>query len=293
MTGATVPCCDRATAASVVMRAFAVAALTTKISGLPARSHKSTVAPTARRSCGLGRVGMTSSSPTAITLWIAMVIAGGVSMTARRKPCWRRTSRSDARRATVVWAKAGMSASRSFHQSARLPCGSMSIRQTGPAPASCACTARCPDRVVFPDPPFCDAIARTRMLFPRPLLALNSGSDTEASKIWLTLARPSLRACRERLGLHQGVAPMWRLLLIAAIVAGATPAAAQSVKAGVEAWQRTDYPAAVAIWRPLAESGNADAAFNLGQAYRLGRGVPLDLAVARSWFERAARKGHL
>ena len=86
---------------------------------------------------------------------------------------------------------------------------------------------------------------------------------------------------------------MWKLLLIAAIVAGATPAAAQSVKAGVEAWQRTDYPAAVAIWRPLADAGNADAAFNLGQAYRLGRGVPLNLALAHSWFERAARKGHL
>jgi cell division septation protein DedD len=86
---------------------------------------------------------------------------------------------------------------------------------------------------------------------------------------------------------------MWKLLLMAAIVAGATPAAAQSVKAGVEAWQRTDYPAAVGIWRPLAEAGNADAAFNMGQAYRLGRGVPLNLAVAHSWFERAARKGHL
>jgi hypothetical protein len=45
---------------------------------------------------------------------------------------------------------------------------------------------------------------------------------------------------------------------------------------------------AVAIWRPLAEKGDADAAFNLGQAYRLGRGVPLDLAQAQSWFDRAA-----
>ena len=52
-------------------------------------------------------------------------------------------------------------------------------------------------------------------------------------------------------------------------------------------------PAAVAIWRPLAEDGDADAAFNLGQAYRLGRGVPIDLAAAQTWFERAARKGHV
>ena len=33
-----------------VMRALGVAAFTTKMSGLPARSHRSTVAPTARRS---------------------------------------------------------------------------------------------------------------------------------------------------------------------------------------------------------------------------------------------------
>ena len=71
------------------------------------------------------------------------------------------------------------------------------------------------------------------------------------------------------------------------------PLAAQSVRSGIEAWQRRDYAEALAIWRPLAESGDADAAFNLGQAYRLGKGVPLDLAVAQTWLERAARKDHV
>lgn len=71
------------------------------------------------------------------------------------------------------------------------------------------------------------------------------------------------------------------------------PLSAQSVKAGIDAWQRADYASAVAIWRPLAEGGDADAQFNLGQAYRLGRGVQLDLAAARVWFERAARSGHV
>lgn len=78
-----------------------------------------------------------------------------------------------------------------------------------------------------------------------------------------------------------------------AITSVAAPVSAQSVKAGIEAWQRSDYADAVTIWRPLAESGDADAAFNLGQAYRLGRGVPLDLGAAQTWFERAAAKGHL
>lgn len=71
------------------------------------------------------------------------------------------------------------------------------------------------------------------------------------------------------------------------------PVSAQSVKAGIEAWQRADYATAIRIWRPLAESGDADAQFNLGQAYRLGRGVPLDLGAAQMWFQRAANSGHV
>src|SRR3954454_8117422 len=87
---------------------------------------------------------------------------------------------------------------------------------------------------------------------------------------------------------------IYRCLVAAALFGAAVaPVSAQSVKAGIEAWQRADYSAAVAIWRPLAEKGDADAAFNLGQAYRLGRGVPTNLAVAKSWFERAAGQNHV
>jgi uncharacterized protein len=81
--------------------------------------------------------------------------------------------------------------------------------------------------------------------------------------------------------------------LIGVALAFAAPSHAQSVEAGVAAWQRADYAGAVAIWRPLAEKGDADAAFNLGQAYRLGRGVALNLGAAQTWLERAARNGHV
>ena len=86
-----------------------------------------------------------------------------------------------------------------------------------------------------------------------------------------------------------------RKLLLGLMIgaAAALPAHAQSVRAGIEAWQKGDTAGAVAIWRPLAEKGDADAAFNLGQAYRLGRGVTLDLAQAQNWLDRAARKGHV
>lgn len=90
---------------------------------------------------------------------------------------------------------------------------------------------------------------------------------------------------------------MRRLIMAAIVVAGATlslaePAAA-TVRAGIEAWQNNDPARAVAIWRALADKDDPDAAFNLGQAYRLGRGVPADGGEAKRWFERAARAGHL
>ncbi|AJA09310.1 sporulation related protein [Sphingopyxis fribergensis] len=72
----------------------------------------------------------------------------------------------------------------------------------------------------------------------------------------------------------------------------AVPAHAD-VKDGVDAWQAGNYQAAVAEWRPLALAGDADAQFNLGQAYKLGRGVPADLTQAEAWYRRAAKLGHL
>ncbi|MDX2208758.1 MAG: SPOR domain-containing protein [Sphingopyxis sp.] len=65
------------------------------------------------------------------------------------------------------------------------------------------------------------------------------------------------------------------------------------VKSGVDAWERGEYAAAVAQWRPLAIAGDPDAQFNLAQAYKLGRGLPVDLAEAEAWFRRAADQGHL
>ena len=86
----------------------------------------------------------------------------------------------------------------------------------------------------------------------------------------------------------------WSTALICASLAWAAHAAGpQDVKAGIDAWAHGDYVTAVAIWRPLAEAGDPDASFNMGQAYRLGRGVLVDLGTAQSWLEKAARKDHV
>ncbi|MEO6216569.1 MAG: SPOR domain-containing protein [Sphingomonas sp.] len=79
-------------------------------------------------------------------------------------------------------------------------------------------------------------------------------------------------------------------VFIAVSVPALTPAFAD-VKAGVDAWSRGDYRKAVDEWRPAAIAGDADAQFNLGQAYKLGRGVPVDMAMAESWYRKAALQG--
>lgn len=83
------------------------------------------------------------------------------------------------------------------------------------------------------------------------------------------------------------------LLMVVAFMAAAPPAAEQGVRSGIAAWGRGDYAGALAAWRPLAERGNADAMFNLGQAYRLGRGVAIDLGQAMQWYTKAAEAGHV
>lgn len=65
------------------------------------------------------------------------------------------------------------------------------------------------------------------------------------------------------------------------------------VKAGVDAWERGEFDRAVAEWRDPAAKGDPDAQFNLGQAYKLGRGVPADLKIAESWYKKAADQGHV
>lgn len=64
------------------------------------------------------------------------------------------------------------------------------------------------------------------------------------------------------------------------------------VKTGVDAWSQGDYAKAIRIWRPLAESGDADAQFNMAQAYKFGRGMPQDMNAAIDYYRKAAVQGH-
>jgi cell division septation protein DedD len=83
----------------------------------------------------------------------------------------------------------------------------------------------------------------------------------------------------------------FRKLLPLAAVLAALPAAATTAE-GVQKWAAGDFKGAVAEWMPQAARGDASALYNLGQAYRLGRGVPANAATASNYYRRAATRGH-
>ena len=58
------------------------------------------------------------------------------------------------------------------------------------------------------------------------------------------------------------------------------------------AFQNGDIPLAIGAFEALAQEGVADAAFNLGQIYYSGLGVPKDQRRAVRYFERAVDAGH-
>lgn len=90
---------------------------------------------------------------------------------------------------------------------------------------------------------------------------------------------------------------MGRNYLMSAVLAAAglalTAPALADTRSGVEAWSRGDYASALREWQDQATKGDADALFNLGQAYKLGRGVKQDLIRAESYYAEASAMGHL
>ena len=61
---------------------------------------------------------------------------------------------------------------------------------------------------------------------------------------------------------------------------------------GMDAAQTGDFATALREWKPLAEQGHANAQFNLGMMYTIGRGVPQDDKTAAKWYRLAAEQGH-
>ena len=59
---------------------------------------------------------------------------------------------------------------------------------------------------------------------------------------------------------------------------------------GASAYKRGDLDTAMAVFRPLAENGDAKAQSILGLMYSYGEGVPVDYREAARWYRRAAEQ---
>lgn len=90
----------------------------------------------------------------------------------------------------------------------------------------------------------------------------------------------------------------WRKILrtmsIAALLAMIAIGAAQADEFadGHAAYLRGDIDAALGIWTPLAEQGNAEAQYMLGLIYFNGRYVPKDHDAAEHWLALSAAQGN-
>jgi hypothetical protein len=62
-------------------------------------------------------------------------------------------------------------------------------------------------------------------------------------------------------------------------------------QAGLDAYNHGDYAAAAREWQPAAESGNANAEFDMGLLFSSGHGVTQDYAKAADWYRKAAEQG--
>ncbi|MCH8099543.1 MAG: sel1 repeat family protein [Proteobacteria bacterium] len=61
---------------------------------------------------------------------------------------------------------------------------------------------------------------------------------------------------------------------------------------GLDAYNSADYETALAKWQPLADSGDANSQFGLGQMYGNGFGVMMDDDLAIKYYGLAVQQGH-
>ncbi len=85
-----------------------------------------------------------------------------------------------------------------------------------------------------------------------------------------------------------GVVPARLIALI--LILAAAPAGAD-FQAGLEAYRRGDYAAALEAWLPIAERGDANAQYNVGLLYARGEAMPQDFPQAAGWYRKAAEQG--
>lgn len=99
----------------------------------------------------------------------------------------------------------------------------------------------------------------------------------------------SLTQCTRRLLLATGIT-------LAMLLPGLAPVHAQTndpaeVKRAIEALNNGDFPAALAVLKPMADSGDPFARFTMGQLAETGNGLPKSPREAARWYKLAVEAG--
>ena len=85
---------------------------------------------------------------------------------------------------------------------------------------------------------------------------------------------------------------MLRAALIAlALILSAAPVSADLSEDALVAFSIQDYQTAARLYRELAEQGDVEAQYSLGNMYYRGMGVPENYAEAAKWYRKAAEQG--
>lgn len=79
-------------------------------------------------------------------------------------------------------------------------------------------------------------------------------------------------------------------IALACSLAISAPAMADDLDTAMQYANQQNYPQAFAIFKRLAEQGDANAQYNLGLMYDNGYGIKQDYAQAVSWYRKAAEQ---
>jgi TPR repeat protein len=79
--------------------------------------------------------------------------------------------------------------------------------------------------------------------------------------------------------------------LVLALALLSVPSLAADFQAGLDAYNRGDFAAAMKEWQALAEQGEANSQYNMGLLYARGQGVSQDYKQALARYEKAAAQG--
>ncbi len=82
------------------------------------------------------------------------------------------------------------------------------------------------------------------------------------------------------------------LVLLCTLFVFSGSARADQLQDGIAAYSRKDYEAALKLWQPLADQGNAEAEEYVGYLYEYGDGVKQDFTEAVKWYRKASDQGN-